>query len=71
MIYVKSLLAGAVLLIGCVALLTFALDVIFFLDLRAIMGAFPFISVPAMLAIFVIGFIWQLRRTRRRSAALN
>jgi hypothetical protein len=66
MIYVKSVLAGAVLLIGCVALLTFALGAIYFLDLRWHMGRYPFISLPAMLAIFAVGFMWHLRRASKR-----
>jgi hypothetical protein len=64
MIYIKSILAGTGLLIGCVALFTFALFTIN-IDLRAIMGHFPFISLPIMLAIFVVGFLWQFRRTSK------
>ena len=65
MIYVKGILAGMVLLIGCIAFFTFALSAIN-LDLRAIMGAFPFISLPTMLAVFVIGFLLQYRRVSKR-----
>jgi hypothetical protein len=64
MIYIKSILAGTGLLIGCVALFTFALFTIN-IDLRAIMDHFPFISLPIMLAIFVVGFLWQFRRTSK------
>jgi hypothetical protein len=68
MIYIKSILAGTVLLIACVAQLNFALAAIFLLDLRAIMGLHPLISLPTMVAIFAIGFMWPLRRASKRRA---
>jgi hypothetical protein len=66
MIYIKSILVGVVLLIGCIALFTFALRAIYFLDLRWYMGRYPSISLPTMLAIFALGFMWQLRRILKR-----
>ena len=63
MIYVKSILAGLALLLGCVALSVFGVSEWY--DLRAIMGAFPLISLPTMLAIFAVGFLWQFRRTSK------
>jgi len=35
------------------------------IDLRAIMGHFPLISLPTMLAIFVTGFLWRFRKKSR------
>ncbi len=65
MIYIKSIFAGAGLLIGCVALFTFAIFAIH-IDLRAIMGEFPFVSLVMLLAIFVVGFQLQFRRSSKR-----
>jgi hypothetical protein len=65
MIYIESILAGIVLLIGCVALFTLGLAAAM-LDARWVMGHYPFISLPTMVAIFATGFLWQLRRAARR-----
>jgi hypothetical protein len=66
LIYVKSILTGTALLIGCIAVFTFALAQLMHLDARWIMGRYPFISLPMMLAIFVTGVFWQFRRGARR-----
>jgi hypothetical protein len=65
MIYLKSLLAGIALLIGCVALFTQTLGMIN-LDARYMMGHYPFISLPIMLVVFAIGFLGQFHRGSRR-----
>jgi hypothetical protein len=67
MIYLKSILAGMVLLVAGIAAFTYALEAAFFLDLRAIMGSFPIVSLLTMLAVFVVGFLWRFRRSRTSS----
>ena len=67
MIYLTSTLAGIVLLIGCVTLLTLALPHLMSLDARWVMGQYPFISLPTMLALFAIGFLLQFRRAARKA----
>jgi hypothetical protein len=54
--YILSALTGVALLIGCVALFTLAfgkMDI----DARWLMGRYPFVSLPAMLAVVVMGFL--------------
>ena len=62
MIYVKSIFAGTVVVIVCIGLFTLAFSTVN-IDLRAIMGVFPVVSLVTMLAVFVVGFLWQFRRT--------
>jgi hypothetical protein len=59
-IYLKSAFVGLALLIGCIAIGTCGLFAIG-RDLRAIMGHFPLVSLPTMVAIFATGFLWKLR----------
>jgi hypothetical protein len=66
MIYLSSTLAGIVLLIACVILFTFSLPELMHLDARWVMGQYPFISLPMMVAIFGIGFLLQFRRATRK-----
>jgi hypothetical protein len=64
---IKSVFIGAALLIGSVALFSWALGFFFFFrDLRYYMGRHPLISLPAMAVIFIAGFRWQYLRARWR-----
>jgi hypothetical protein len=65
MIYVKSVLTGLGMLTGCVGLFTFGLFATG-IDLRAIMGHFPLISLAAMLAVFTAGFLLRFRAGARK-----
>jgi hypothetical protein len=58
--YLLSALTGIALLIGCVALFTLALGKMD-IDARWLMGRYPFISLPAMLAIAAMGFMLGFR----------
>jgi hypothetical protein len=65
MIYVKSIFAGTVVVIVWIGLFTLAFSTVN-IDLRAIMRVFPVVSLVTMLAVFVVGFLWQFRRTSVR-----
>jgi len=58
--YLLSVLAGIAVLIGCVALFTLALGKMD-IDARWLMGHYPFISLPTMLAITAMGFMLGFR----------
>lgn len=65
MIYVKSVLIGIGALIVSVSLFTLVFDLLH-LDARYFMGAYPLVSLPIMAAVFAIGFLWQLAKSRKR-----
>jgi uncharacterized membrane protein len=35
-------------------------------DARAIVDLFPFVSVPVVVVVFILGFLWQYRRPAKR-----
>ena len=61
MIYFLSMFAGFAAVVVFVALGTFALG-IFHVDARALIGAFPVVSIPLLAIVFVVGF--RLCRSR-------
>ena len=62
---VKGTLGGVIAVVGCVALSVWVLY-LYHLDLRAIIGYFPLISLTVILFVFAVAFRWQYLRSSRR-----